>query len=370
MLVRAGYAAGDIGRGVFFSDHGECGELRLPPFVRDGLMRREDLSGVNRGPMRESVPRYDELPRLPRSEERHAWDVWGRDDEVGTLNFIGSDEVREACRSVTNGQVVPLSLPLDEPSPGLSESRQQYVHRVVAGSHGRDDSIDGLYLQFSSQWDGLRHVRYREHGFYGGRQDESVDKGGQLGIEHWARRGIISRGVLLDIKGEFDRRGRVLAPDQKYSITADDLNMVATAEGVRIGQGDVVMIRTGWLEWYLSQDQATRDGLKGSIGRAGSALACPGLDARSETVAWLWDHHVAAVAADNHALESLPVDRTVGFMHYRLIPLLGFAVGELWWLEDVANAASAMGRYTFLFTSGVLNVPGGVGSPTNAYAVF
>ena len=28
-------------------------------------------------------PKFRELPTLPESPERYAWDVWGRDDQVG-----------------------------------------------------------------------------------------------------------------------------------------------------------------------------------------------------------------------------------------------------------------------------------------------
>lgn len=75
------------------------------------------------------------------------------------------------------------------------------------------------------------------------------------------------------------------------------------------------------------------------------------------------DLQVAGVVADNMALEALPVDREVGFLHYRLIPLLGMAVDECWWLEDIARQRAGTGRWEFMSTSGVRDLPGGVGSP-------
>ena len=53
-------------------------------------------------------------------------------------------------------------------------------------------------MQGSSQWDSLRHIRFREYGYYGGRQDDDLDEKGELGIEHWAQHGIVGRGVVLD----------------------------------------------------------------------------------------------------------------------------------------------------------------------------
>ena len=50
---------------------------------------------------------------------------------------------------------------------------------------------------------------------------------------------------------------------------------------------------------------------------------------------------VAAVAADNPAVDAVPVDPAVGSLHRRLIPCLGFAIGELF---DFAPLA-AVRRY-------------------------
>jgi hypothetical protein len=87
--------------------------------------------------------------------------------------------------------------------------------------------------------------------------------------------------------------------------------------------------------------------------------------------AYLWDHHIAAVAADNPALEAWPPRaETGGFLHERLIPLLGMPIGELWQLGQLAEACLTEGRYEFFLTSAPLNVPGGVGSPPNALAML
>jgi hypothetical protein len=317
-----------------------------------------------------TVPKYADLPLLPDDQERHSWEVWGADDQLGAVNFIGPEEVRAAAALVQTGEVVSVSLPLDEPNPGVFERRSAPVHEITPGPRGRDDHVDGLWLQFSSQWDGLRHVRYRRHGYYGGRTDADLDAGNDLGIDHWARRGIVGRGVLLDAVAHFAREGRPLVPDAWHPITTAELDAIAAAQGTRIQRGDIVMVRTGWLEWYLDLSLEERAPLRGRVGHPDGPLASPGLDAHRETVAWLWDHQVAGIAADNLALESLPVDREVGFMHYRLIPLLGLAVGELWALRDLGERCRSLGRYEFFFTSGVLNLPRGVGSPTNAYAIF
>jgi hypothetical protein len=317
-----------------------------------------------------AIPDFDELPRLPGGEERYAWDVWGPDDQLGTVNFIGPEQRRFAASLVRSGRVIGLSLPLDQPSPGLFAGRQAPLHTIEEVGHGRDDHVDGFYLQFSSQWDGLRHVRYRQHGFWGGRQDADIDSGGALGIEHWARHGLISRGVLIDAVSHCARHGEPLIADQRRALEPSDLDAIVAEEGVEIRPGDIVLVRTGWLEWYMSRDEATRTAMVGTVGGRHDPLSAPGLHAGRATARWLWNHRVGAVACDNPTVEALPVERETGFLHYRLLPLLGMPLGEFWPMEELTRHCEQSGRYEFMLFSGVLNLPGGVGSPNSAYAVF
>jgi hypothetical protein len=87
----------------------------------------------------------------------------------------------------------------------------------------------------------------------------------------------------------------------------------------------------------------------------------------------LWDLHVAAVAADNPALEVWPLtgpERTPDvFVHTSLLPLLGLPIGELWDLEALAEDCASDGRHDCFLVSAPLNVDGGVASPPNAVAV-
>jgi hypothetical protein len=318
----------------------------------------------------DGYPMFADLPPLGETGERHAWDVWGRDDQLGSLNWLRPEKVRAACQLVRTGEVIGLGCSLNQPDPGPFTHRSPYRHVVDRGRQGRDDRIDGLYLQYGSQWDGLRHIRFREYGYWGGRQEEDLDSTDDLGIDHWARRGLIGRGVLLDMVQHTADRGGALMPTSRQAFSPDFLDEVADAEGVEFQGGDILLIRTGWMEWYLDLAPEARGAMQGRVGARDEPLASPGLDARQNTAAWLWDHRIAAVSSDNLALEVLPVRREEGFLHFRIIPLLGMPVGEMWILGELAAACKKSGRYDFLLASGVLNVPNGVGSPANAYAVL
>lgn len=305
--------------------------------------------------------KYKELPILEGTTEHHSWNFFADGDDLGTINRIGSQQLIAAAALVQSGKIISLNLPLDEPGP-LAEGRGSYTHHVEVDRHGRDDKLDNFFLQGSTQWDGLRHVRFRQHGYYGGRQEIDLEMSGVLGIDRVAARGVFGRGVLLDVAGYFEAEGKPLPVWERTEITVEMLDRVAKAQGVEIYEGDVLLVRSGWLGWFQSLTPEKR----AAVGKS-QTMTCIGLEARPEMAEWLWDHGVAAVACDNTALEALPVQREKGFLHYRILPLLGYLIGELWRLDELAADCRADGRYVGLLVSAPLHLPNGVGSPANAY---
>jgi len=316
------------------------------------------------------IPPFRELPQVGHSGERQAWEVFGAGDQLGTVNLLTPERVKQAVGLVRTGRVINLSLPLNFPITLYGGFRTGYRHHIEVNRGGRDDYVDNFAMQGSSQWDSLRHIRYREFGYYGGRQDEQVDDKAELGIEHWARHGIVGRGVLLDAARYMEHQGSPLDATRRFAMDGPFLERVAQAQQVRVQAGDIVLLRTGWLAWYGGLDEAGREALRGTLHPGEGGMACPGLDATQETAAWLWDHQIAAMAADNVALEALPVDaKTGGFQHRRLIALQGMPIGEVWDLEELARDCAQDEVYEFFLVSVPLNLPGGVGSPANAYAI-
>jgi len=316
-----------------------------------------------------TLPKFSQLPLVGQTGERHTWDVFGRADQLGTVNLLTPERVKRAAALVHSGKVINLNLPLNFPVTLYGGFRSGYRHHIEVNRGGRDDYVDNFAMQGSSQWDSLRHIRFREFGYYGGRQDDDLDGKGELGIENWARHGIIGRGVLLDAAGVMERRGTPLDETKKFAMAGAFLEEVARAENVQLEPGDIVLLRTGWLTWYKGLDEAGREALRGTLRPGEGGMACPGLDPSQATAAWVWDQHIAAMAADNVALEALPVEATVGFQHRRLIPLQGMPIGEVWDLDELAQDCARDGVYECMLVSAPLNLPGGVGSPPNAYAI-
>jgi hypothetical protein len=57
------------------------------------------------------------------------------------------------------------------------------------------------------------------------------------------------------------------------------------------------------------------------------------------------------------------------FAHFRLRPLLGIPLGELWDLDRLADDCARDGVYEFFLTSAPLNLHTGAASPANALAI-
>lgn len=312
--------------------------------------------------MTDALPAYDDLPLIEGLDVRHAWDVFGRDDVLGSINLVTPERIARAAAGVITGELIPLDLPLDVPDPPLF-GRRSYEHHVVAlNRHEYDDHLDQFHPQGSTQWDALSHVRCREHGFWGGRTQNPTDGPIGLGIDHWARHGISGRGVLLDVAAH------LTATDSSYdaldprAVTVDELAATLDAAGVVPAIGDIWCVRTGWSPAYLRLDRAAREAYATSPHFAG-------LRADEAMARFVWNAHPAALCCDNPAVEVVPGDPAVGSLHRRLLPTLGTALGEMFDFERLAAACHADGRFTFLFVAAPWNLPHGLGSPGNAVAI-
>ena len=304
-----------------------------------------------------------------------SWGLWGDGDVLGCLNLLTPERARRGASCVRKGAVFALNLDMSEPNPPMF-GRSAYEHEIVRRQNetSQDEHISGWNTQSSSQWDGFRHIRHPVHGFYNGVDDEAH------GIHHWARKGLAGRGVLADVARWREAQGRPLKPDTPDPIEAADLLGTLEAQGVAVEPGDVLLVRTGWLAWYRSLDAPARR----SYNDAGHPTT--GLRPGEEMWGTLWDLHIAAVAADNPALEVWPPASFVApeelqailqdrerldevFMHIRLLPLLGVPIGEFFDLDALAADCASDGVYEFMFTSAPLNLPAGVASPPNALAI-
>ena len=89
---------------------------------------------------------------------------------------------------------------------------------------------------------------------------------------------------------------------------------------------------------------------------------------------WIADSGVAAIAADNLAVEAVRQPRSAGHagtilpLHELCLFKLGVPLGELWFLCEVAIWLRECGRSRFLLTAPPLRLTAAVGSPVTPIA--
>jgi kynurenine formamidase len=319
-----------------------------------------------------ALPTYAQLRAALDEPVPKDWTPFGRGDQLGTINLLDAERVRRAASCVRSGTSFNLDYEVNAFSPPISRMRRRARHTIVPmHSNNRDDYLDSFYLQGSSQIDGLRHHRHPTRGFYAGATDSDVQPGNpHIGVQHWAEHGIVGRGVLLDVQRHLAARGRPLDYSTGEAFDVALLDDVARAQNVTFEAGDILLIRTGWTDYYFNQlDDEGRAELT-------AHESAPGLRQAHETIAWLWDHRFSVVASDNVAVEARPsvpdspfVENARAMMHPELIAVLGFCLGELWNLDALADACAGDGVYECMVVVKALNLLGGVGSPPNATAI-
>ena len=328
------------------------------------------------------------------------WGDFGPDDQLGRLNLLTPEKVRQGVAEVRDGLSFCLSLPLDYPGgsalnpnrhppvlrPTLRQGRVNFNFRLRELVDDRSDVLSDdlavLHLQYSTQWDSLAHVGSMfdadgdglpEPVYYNGYRAEHDVRGPQdpadagaagvalrstsaaqaLGIEHMAEKAVQGRAVLIDLHAHFG--------DGRTLIGYEQLAQVLAVDKVVIEPGDMVCLHTGFAQAVLGMGkQPSHDVLE----QTGSVL-----DGRDERLLqWITDSGIAAIAADNYAVEAYPARQRTGCcaalpLHEHCLFKLGVHLGELWWLTPLARHLRQAGRSRFLLTAPPLRLPGAVGSP-------
>jgi kynurenine formamidase len=333
-------------------------------------MEAQATALVEVAPIPTDLPAYEQLPIREGAPAGSAWGVFGDDDQLGTVNLLTPERVKQATNFVRSGRVFALNLPIDIPDPPLfTRGKHRHVIKNFA-SYILDDYLDNFYPQASSQWDALSHVKHPQLGAYNGIPESEITGygGSKLGIDNLARRGIASRGILADVARYYERQGKQLDCATNDVVPLEDLIATLDAQGTQVWPGDVLLVRVGWTKAY----RAMNDEQKSELARETKS---PGIEGSQRTARWLWEKHIAAVASDSPGLEAIPPPNVTDFMqandllHFHMLAFFGMPIGEMWNLEELADDCANDNRYEFFFTSAPLNIPGGVGSPPNALAI-
>jgi kynurenine formamidase len=295
-------------------------------------------------------------------EQVSNWGRWGKDDQRGALNFITDEKRAAAARLVRSGQAVSLALPLatrparDNPSPVTHLMVRSGFPGHPLGSAGCADyfAIEPHGLA-TTHLDALCHHFYRDK-LYNGFDAAEVDfQGAHKCAIDVAREGIIGRGVLLDMAR--NRKVEWIEPGE--AIYPDELEAAERATKVTVGEGDILLIRTG---------RFTMRRAKGA--KALSIGAMPGLHA--SCLPWLHDRKIAVLGSDAVSdVLPTPYDAPLKMpIHTGTLVMMGVHLIDNADLDPLAEKCAAQGRYEFMFSLLPLILERGTASPANPLALF
>lgn len=300
------------------------------------------------------------------------WGRWGDGDEVGALNFLTNAEVLRGVRSVRQGKVFTCGEVICDPRgdplwPGRAPAKrettidkQSYVRgdmpSLPGGAEFTDDRIE-MFLQGSTQFDALGHVWYDDklwNGYPASGTNGGMEKASILPI---ARRGVVGRGVLLDMAAYKGKQHL----EKGDLVSLEDLLGCAERQGVAIEKHDILCLRTGFLQLLHVQGAE----------RFYENFVEPGLTYSPELVNWFHEREIPCLATDTISNET-EFDPAVGIqipLHCALMRNLGIAFNEICNFEALVEDCHADGQWDFLYAAAPLKVSEATGAPVNVLAV-
>jgi kynurenine formamidase len=161
---------------------------------------------------------------------------------------------------------------------------------------------------------------------------------------------ILRRGVLFDIAGQ---QGMEALPAD-FAITPEHLQQAASAAGIAVERGDVVLLRTGWARFW-------EDPPRYITGGSGADVRGPG--PQIDGARWLSERGIFAAGSDTIAFEKVP-DSSMP-VHVHLLVESGIHIIEALNLEELARDKV----YVFDFIAAPMKIRGGTGAPVRPLAI-
>jgi kynurenine formamidase len=281
----------------------------------------------------------------------------GAHDDLGALNHLSAEAVRQAALLIKTGKVYSLAIPTGPATAAYGKRNYQiHVAPIYIGDNatyganhlqGYDDVII-TYLGVGTQIDGFAHVAVDGFHYNGVATKDVIRPDGavRFGIESIPP--IVARGVLLDMVAAAGPTG--LASNAVFN--RKEIQTAVTREGVRLAKGDVVLLHTGHLQ--ATRNDYTQDlervpglGVEGAEYLAALGVVAVGMDA------WIPD----AMPGENHN-DFLPV-------HSSLLVKHGVHI-----LENIRTAELAADQaYEFFFVLAAPRFKGAVQSVVHPVAI-
>lgn len=296
------------------------------------------------------------------NEKLSNWGRWGTDDQRGTLNYITPAVIKGAMGLVKQGRVYSLASTLCGSGAyfvgNLRKEPWRFTgieHRPTPSQMATAEDMLTISTHSGTHIDALCHVWYC-HQLYNGFSANEVDGIGANKNSIENVKSLVGRGILLDVAGNKGVRHL----ERSYAITTQDLEDCLTAQNLKTQPGDIILVRTGWIQVFHEEGQEAFHH-EPSTGVPSN----PGLS--YHVAEWLHHHQTCAVGADNWSCEVRPSELPDYPLHFHEIFIrdLGGYIMETLDLEELARDKV----YEFLFITAPLQVSGGCGSPINPLAI-
>lgn len=343
--------------------------------------------------------------RWTRKPDGSNWGRWGSEDRYGTLNLLTDQARRLGLEAVSEGKVFVLSLPLNLPGgskmnpnrkppilrPNLRAGKPNYLCRLGDTSGFTDvlsDDFVVLHNQYSTQWDALAHAGMifdadgdgePEIVFYNGfgpelmqgpdslagagfdsLPSESTSHMGPLSIDAVAQTGVQGRAWLIDARHHLG--------DGRTWVGLDELRGILEADRISPEPGDILTFHTGLADKIVEMAGDPDPEVLHNYGAVLDGTDQPLLD-------WLRENDIAAIAADNYAVEGViqadesqtkPVPMLP--LHEHCLVKLGMPLGEMWHLTPLAHHLRERGSFSYFLTAPPLMLPGASGAAVTPVA--
>lgn len=286
---------------------------------------------------------------VPGWQQGTGWGwIWGPDDEIGALNAMTPESIREALAGVTMGQTHDLGLVVD----GRSYVNPFHPRTIVttyrtAGQFKRAEELDRSQISFNTslvaisdhagtQIDGLCHATFGEddHFYNGFTHASSHTDFGSTRASVSNMPPIVLGAVLIDVAGHLG----VEQLDPHFAIGPELLAETLEKQATDLAPGEAVFVRTGvlrhWREVGQDHERLAR------FDSAGLTLSA---------TRWLIeDRGAILVGSDTSSVEVSPAVDGEHFspVHHYLLVEQGVHMGELHNLE--ALAASRTFRFCYV----------------------
>jgi kynurenine formamidase len=285
---------------------------------------------------------------------------WGADDQIGAANRVSPERTVAAAKLVKKGISHPLGIVIEPGMPAypprytqlqVVQPNQQFNADLGVGwEASSNDDVLQMWLGTGPQLDGLGHMGEAGE-FYNCNQGKDFSI--ITGLTKLDISGIppmVGRGVMIDMAKQMGVDSLLAG----HPITSDDIKAAMKSQGVTVGEGDVVLLHTGYTDATLKQNPTL---WAGSI---------PGIT--NEASVFLAGLKPMAVGADTWGLGAVPPrpGDKIFYDHVVLLKQHGIYILETMNTGRLADE----GVHEFMFVLGQARLKGAVQMIINPVAMW